>query len=124
MRAGIYNFTIEQGAKFERFLTWRDQTKTPRDLTGYDARMKIKRKIGGPLILSLTSNPPDEGDGIYLGGATGVVQLFISSETTTALDFKTAVYDLELVPPVSVDPKREPIRWIEGALSFSPEATD
>lgn len=124
MRAGIYNFTIEQGAKFERFLTWRDQTRTPRDLTGWDARMKIKRKAGGQLILSLTTTPNAKGDCITLGGPAGTVRLFISSETTTGLDFKTAVFDLELVPPVSLDPNREPIRLVEGAVSFSPEVTD
>ena len=53
MAAGIYNFTIEQGATFTRTFKYKDSEGNPIDLVsgdGFTARMEIKDKIGGNQI--------------------------------------------------------------------------
>lgn len=124
MRAGKYNFTIEQGAKFERTLTWKDSVGAVRDLTGWTARMMIRRdSYKGAVLVSLTTTPNAQGDQLQLGGAQGTVRMYVSSTTTASLDFTRGVYDLELIPPASVDPRQDPIRLLEGAVSFDREVT-
>lgn len=118
MVAGRYNFTIEQGAQFDRLLTW--QTGTPLvavDLTGFSARVKLKDGRGQQL-LSLTTVPTSNGDVITLGGTAGTIEIVISDETTTALDFDEATYDLELVSPAGAV-----VRLLEGVVDLSREVT-
>lgn len=66
----------------------------PVNLTGYTARLQVRETLeAAGTILSLTT----ENGGISLGGAAGTIDLLVSAADTAALDFETAVYDLELV---------------------------
>lgn len=71
------------------FLAWR----TPKDLTGYIARMQIRSRIGGPLLFSLTS----DGDGINMDVAGRVIELFVGDSDAESFSWTSAVYDLEMV---------------------------
>lgn len=88
--------------------------KVPMDLTGMTARMQIRPKVTeATVLLELTDT-----HGITLGGDTGVASLRIEAAETTTLDFKTAVYDLELE---AVDGTVS--RILQGVVTLSPEVT-
>lgn len=118
--AASQNFTIEQGAYWSQELLYKQSNETPVDLTGFTARMQIRKKVtsGSPLI-SLDSDP---SGGITLGGNAGTILLEISAEDTAALPATPSdhkwVYDLELVP--SDD---HVIRLIQGHITVSLEVT-
>lgn len=119
MRAGKYNFTIEQGAQFRRVLTWKDSAGSLVDLTGMTARMKIKHRDTDEEIISLVDKGVTTADGIVLGGVAGTITITILAATTTAMDFTEGKYDLEIVDTGGV-----PSRLVEGFVSFSREVTD
>jgi hypothetical protein len=88
-------FEIWQGTVFDVTLTFRIDG-VPVDLTGYEARMKIRAKADGGEVASLTSNP---AAGITLGGAAGTIRLYISALVTATYTWWVGLYDLELQPP-------------------------
>lgn len=96
MPAAQQTFTIEQGATWRQPLTYEDSNGDPVDLTGYTARMQVRKKTStpDPPLLDLTT----ENGGITLGGTDGTILLEATDEQTAALDFKTGRYDLELYP--------------------------
>ena len=114
MAAGTYNITIEQGAKWSRVLTVATDAE-PWDLTGWDARMQIRKKVGGDLYAELTV-----GDGITLGGDEGTITLTLGATTTAALTFSQGRYDLELIPPAGED---DALRLLQGVVILSKEVT-
>lgn len=113
--AGQYNFTIEQGATFTRVIIWKDENGNPVDVTGYVARMQIRKTKGdSKIILSL-----DSGDlgGITLGTTDGKITITIPADVTADLNFDSGVYDLELEKSGVVT------RLLEGRVTLSKEVT-
>jgi hypothetical protein len=97
--AGKYQIIADQGATFQRVLTWKDSTNTAVNLTGYTARMHIRNEYESTsFVLALTT----ENSRIALGGATGRVTLTVDATTMTNLFADTYVYDLELVSGAGV----------------------
>jgi len=116
MAAYKQNLIIEQGATFSFNIEWTESDGvTPVNLTGYTAEMDIRASYDDPnTIIQL-----DTTNGrITLGGTAGTIQLLISAADTAALDFTSAVYDLELTAPDGTV-----TRLMEGGVSFSPEVT-
>lgn len=74
------------------------QYRTPVDMTGYTARMHVKDKIGGVLLLSLTT----ENGGITLDNVAKTITLLVSALDTAAITWKAGVYDLEMVSALGV----------------------
>lgn len=95
MLAGVYNIRCDQGSTFQRIITVTQavsgDTYEPVDLTGYSARMQIRKKFGGTLLIELT-----DGDGLTLGGAAGTVTIDMTAAQTAEIT-RSGVYDLELV---------------------------
>ena len=101
MIAGIYNITCEQGTDFSRscILKYPDpadptgSTYLLYDLTGYTARMQIRRTLesASPEIELTTEN-----SGIVLGGDAGTFNIVMTNTQTAALD-SDGVYDLEII---------------------------
>lgn len=95
MLAGVYNIRCDQGSTFQRVITVTQavsgDTYEPVDLTGYSARMQIRKKFGGTLLIELT-----DGDGLTLGGAAGTVTIDMTAAQTAEIT-RSGVYDLELV---------------------------
>jgi hypothetical protein len=115
MAAGIYNFTIEQGATFTRQFRYKDANGDPIDLvTGHGARMEIKDKIGGTRVTGGFFSTT--GDGINITD-TNLITLTISSATTAAFNFTTAVYDIEIFTSTTVT------RLLQGKIKLSKEVT-
>lgn len=85
---------LYQGADFSYTFTV-PPSGTPTNLTGYTARAKAARVVGGQVIetiLSLT-----DVAGITLGGSAGTVALSASAAVTTELEPGQYRYDVEIV---------------------------
>lgn len=110
------NLKIEQGASFEKTLTWKNPDGTPVDLTGATARMHARAKVNSPgtPLLDLST----ENGGIVLGGTAGTVKIVLTDAQTAAIDWTAAVHDLEVRFPSGFVR-----RLIQGGISVSPEVT-
>lgn len=125
MRAGTYNFTCEQGATFTRLVELEEpdlvadptgNTFAPIDISGYTARMQIRRTIesSSPMISLTTANnrlvvnPGDESNQILIT---------LTDEETSTLT-TSGVYDLEIESPTGVVS-----RILQGAVTLSLEVT-
>lgn len=69
------------------------QYNTPVDMTGYTARMAIKDKIGGTVLLSLTT----VNSRIVLDNTAKTIRLLVAATDTAAITWAKGVYDLEMV---------------------------
>jgi len=113
--AVTYDIEIEQGATFSRLFRWKDSAGDPVDLTGYTARMQIRRKYSSTTVeYSATT---ENGD-IVLGDALGTIQLDISAANTALLTCSSGVYDLELIASDNVV-----TRFVQGTVTVSREVT-
>ena len=120
MAAGIYNFTIEQGATFTRVFKYKNSEGEAINLTGHAIRMQLRENIEAPTpIISLdvdvaTSN----GSTISLSG-TGFneITVTIDADDTAAMSFNGAVYDLEIENNGIVT------RILQGKIKLSKEVT-
>lgn len=123
MTATPLTLKIKQGETFTRGLTWHlpgpivDGVRTPgdpRDLTGWTARMQIRKKQGSEILLEATT----ENSRIILGDTTGRVTMSFDAATTGALTSKQAAYDLELISPTG-----EVVCLLEGDVLVTPNIT-
>ena len=104
MAAGRYSFIIEQGATLDFEIAYKDSGSNPIDLTDYQARMQIRPSVGSDVVyLTLSSSLQDDGTGLNISGSdglnpaySGTIGVFISANSSSLLDFSTAVYDLEI----------------------------
>jgi hypothetical protein len=128
MAAGKYNFVIEQGATLDFEVAYTDSGSNKIDLTGYTGRMQIKDKVGGSTThITLTSDLAADGTGLNFSGSnsinpptSGTIGIFISADSSSALDFNKAVYDLEIVTG-SVYPIVT--RLLQGTVTLDKEVT-
>lgn len=129
MAAGRYSFVIEQGATLDFEIAYTDSNGDPIDLTDYTGRMQIKNAQGGTTTyITLSSSlDPNDGTGLNFSGSnsinpptSGTIGIFISAHSSSLLDFKEAVYDLEIISgstyPVVT-------RVLEGKIKLSKEVT-
>lgn len=128
MAAGKYNFVIEQGSTLDFEIAYTDSGSNMIDLTDYTGRMQIKDKIGGSTTyITLSSSLSPDGTGLNFSGSnsandpiSGTIGVFISANSSSALDFNKAVYDLEIVSgsdfPVVT-------RLLQGTVTLDKEVT-
>ncbi len=118
MSAGIYDFYIEQGATFQKIISWKDSNGDPIDLTGFTARMQFRSQISSDTVLMTATT---ENGKIVLGNGLGTVTITLSATETADFDFACAVYDLEL----QSSPLNGSIvtRLLEGSVNVSKEVT-
>jgi hypothetical protein len=111
------NLEIEQGASFSRTFTWKDADNNPKDLTGCHLRMMVRRDYADAIpLLSLS----DTAGGLSIFGppVNGQFKIDLTAQQTAALDFSTALYDLEIE-----DGTGTVVRALEGMLILSREVT-
>lgn len=116
--AGLYNITCQQGATFQRQLTWTDPARDAYNLTGYTARMQVRDNVSSNTIVIALSTTAGSGGTITLGGTAGTVDLLIPAANTTTLTAGQYVYDLELVSGGGVV-----TRLLEGNFKVTAEVT-
>jgi hypothetical protein len=127
MAAGKYNITIEQGTTIRLELQYKDASGSAIDLTGYSGRMQIKSDFAdnAPVTyLTLSSSLNQDGTGLNFSGSagtnpptSGTIGILISAVTSSALNFDTAFYDLELETGSIVT------RLLQGTIKLSKEVT-
>jgi len=110
-----YDITIEQGATFQLQITWKDRDNIAIDLTGFTARMQIRRRVGADEVLAEATT---ENGYITLGGNEGTIEISIPASITKEFDFKRGVYDLELESSGGIV-----TRLIQGCVYVSREVT-
>ena len=112
-----YDFTIKQGVKFTKSVYWKDSTNNPYDLTGYSARMMLRKNYDSDVIIELST----VNGRIVLDPLVGKVELELSDIETAGLSHEDfpCVYDLEVIDSGDVVIKR----LIEGRIKLAREAT-
>ncbi len=95
MTAGKYDFIMEQGSVYDQVFLYTDDSDNPIDLTGYTAKMMLREDFDS--TSSYLTLDTDDGS-LVLGGVNGTITCDVDATVTGALDFETAVYDLELYP--------------------------
>jgi hypothetical protein len=115
MTAGIYNFTIDQGAQYTTQIIWADSSGNPIDLTGYTASMQLREQAASadPAALTLTSS----NGGITITPVAGEMDILMTTAQTGALDARFYVYDLEIALGGVVT------RIIQGQITVSAQVT-
>jgi len=115
MAAAVYDILIEQGATFRLHILYKDSDGDPINLTGYSARMQVRRKVSSTtaLLTFTTTN-----GAITLGGVAGTIDIVGSATVTDDVTGCCGVYDLELVAPSGIV-----TRLIQGNATISPEVT-
>lgn len=92
--------------------------RTPVDLSGCTARMQIRRRIGdAEPVLSLLSTTAAPASRLTLD-ASGIIDIEISDEDTAAIDWASALWDIEVVHPDG-----SVTRVASGKASLSREVT-
>jgi hypothetical protein len=115
MAAAKRNITIEQGATYRYSLIWKDSDGVPVDLSGYIARMQVRKMFtSDDTLLDLSSANGD----IVLGGVLGTIEIEASAADTALITDKVGVYDVELESSSGVV-----TRIIEGSVTIKPEVT-
>ena len=114
--SGKYNgFIIEKGADFlPGVITWKDSDDVAINITGYTARMQVRKDFTSTSILELTT----ENSRIALGGSAGTITLSVLASITAALTAGTYRYDLELISSGGVV-----TRLLEGSILVSENVT-
>lgn len=95
------------------------QYNSPVDISGFTARMKIRKSIGGTLLAS--SDPADAPLDILtltVDPGSYVTRLIMQAEAIAAATWKSGVYDIEMVSPLGVV-----TRVLQGKITISREAT-
>lgn len=93
VNAGVIEFNDINAEGFKPYVSGGHvQFKSPVSLTGMTARMKVKDKVGGVTLLTLTS-----ADGIQIDITNYTITLVISAELTEAMAWSKGVYDLEMI---------------------------
>ena len=109
-----YKLKLDQGATLRKPFTWKAGGE-PVDLAEYTGRMQIRETIDAEeVIAELTS---DNG-GIIIGPDVGTFTLYMSATETAALDFDSAVYDVELQSP-----NGDVTRILAGDVTLTREVT-
>lgn len=121
MAAGIYNFTIEQGATFTRTFNYKDANGNPIDIgEAGSLSMQIREKIDSPN--PVVGGTFGLGSGFTLSTPVGTTTtssftLVIPAATSSAYTFTNAVYDIELVNDSITT------RLLQGKIKLSKEVT-
>lgn len=112
MDPGTYNFTMYQGASFGRQIVLK-QNGVVRTITGYTARMQIRDKVTGALIVSMTT----ENGKLVVTGASGRIDMVLAASETAEFNFTKGLYDLEIVSGSTVE------RVLQGEITLDRNST-
>jgi hypothetical protein len=87
---------------------------TPKDITGYTARMTVRDRIGGTALAELTS----AADEIIIDATNFTITLVLLPAVTAAFAWTKGVYDLEMVSPTG-----RVTRILAGNITLVKEST-
>lgn len=129
MAAGKYDFSIEQGSSFKIDFVYKDQNKQPVNLTNWCVRLAWKTNTGTTQAFS-SDNTNYALYTLDVGGANGKISFMLPANITSAFNFDTAKYDLDLQSPDDFSAGGDPYvkRLLYGTITlikrFSATSTD
>lgn len=91
-----------QGVTFSWTKTWTDASGNPRDLTGYNAELRVFVDLGGEDQLTALTFKPVGGSAnttMVLGGTAGTVTVTATPAALATLQFDNAFYTLLVQAP-------------------------
>ena len=94
----VYNIRHTKGTTWRFAFTWKekiDDVVTTKNLTGYTAKLQIRKKGATTAMASLSS----AAGTIVLGGAAGTVVATLSAEASNSLSTGAAVWSIEFTSP-------------------------
>jgi len=115
MAAATYDFEIEQGATLLKPIVWKDSTGSAVNLTGYTAKMQVRKSASSDEILLELSTTNGK---LTITPLTGTTTMVFSAATTAAITWSRGKYDLELTSSDG-----NVTRLIEGEITVSKEIT-
>lgn len=115
MSAASYDFEIEQGATLLKPIVWKDSAGVAVNLTGYTAKMQIRKSVSSEDVLLELSTVNGK---LSITAGTGTITMIFSAATTEAIDWSRGKYDLELTSGSGVV-----TRLLEGEITVSKEIT-
>lgn len=118
MQPAHLDLEVFKGSTFSKLIQWKTGTPAvPVDLTGYKARMQVRRSVNDSTVLdSLTT----ENSRLAIYAPTeGRISINIAADISSAYSFTSGVYDLELIAPDDITV----YRILEGCFSANPEVT-
>jgi hypothetical protein len=110
----------EQGATFSQVIQWTKETtpgscvQAPVDLTDYTAKMQVRKKVGSPLLVELST----ANGRIAIEALTGTISLSITAADTNLFTPGLYQYDLELTNSAGFV-----IRFIAGSFEVMGQIT-
>jgi hypothetical protein len=117
--ANSINLRIDQGATFRYSLTLKDSSGQPLNLSGFGARMQVRKSISDTnILLELTSY----NGRLVLGGTRGTLDMVLTDQETAVLDnWSTALYDVEIKAgaPSDWSGTGDVTRLISGSITLS-----
>jgi len=106
---------IYQGSTYDKRWTWKSNG-TPVDLTGAVIKAQVRPAAQAGLIYLDMST--DNGQIVIRDAKGGTFGMYLTDEKTAALNFSSAVYDLEVHWATG-----EVLRLLEGGVTLSREVT-
>lgn len=103
------NLVVDQGSTFVTTLNLTDEDDIPLDLTLYTGSSQLRKHYTSSNSTSFT---------VTTGGATGVITLSLSANTTANLSAGRYMYDVEIA-----DSSNNITRVVEGIVTVTPNIT-
>lgn len=113
MKPGRYNYTILQGDTLSNAPVWKINS-TPVNVTGYSAKMQVRRAVDGSLVVELSS----ANGRIAVGTTDGKFTLALTAGETAALPTGQFLYDLEVTAPDATV-----TTLLHGGFTINPQVT-
>lgn len=95
----VYNIRYAKGSTWRFAFTWKEKDQagviTTKNLTGYSARLSIRKRGAADPMVTLSTT----GGTIVLGGAAGTVVATLSASASSALTTGDALWSIEFTSP-------------------------
>ncbi len=117
MASSVYNFEMNQGSDYTIPLKLQDSTGTAINLTGYSARMQLRRTAGACTAIDELSSTGDDAR-ILIDAAEGRLKLRFPNAVTEKYPAASLVYDVEIKSASG-----DITRILQGTITVSAEVT-
>jgi hypothetical protein len=102
---------------FHLDLKYRDSNGLPIDITDFTAKMQVRDKAGGAVVILDSEGP---GSSVVIDGPRGKIDVYFPLATMLAVTAKKGFYDLVLTGP---PPEERVDALIEGTVAFEKGVT-
>lgn len=120
LRGNVHEMIVDQGATVNTVFTVKNSARSALDLTGYVARMQVRRFSGttrDPEVTVIAEYTSYDGY-LTVGGSAGTVTLLIPPADMAAYEPGSYVYDLEVESALG-----ETTRIVQGKFIVRAEVT-